>query len=102
MQPPLGYEVIFLNHDRLDCRRENLRVVTQQEARQHHRVRCDSKTGVKGVGYNPECDNWSAYIYRDGKCFTIGSYAGEAQAAAAYEEAMRIENPSLGTGVIMR
>jgi hypothetical protein len=32
-------EVIFLNHDRLDCRRQNLRVVDTHEARQHHRVR---------------------------------------------------------------
>src|SRR3954470_18370465 len=29
---PPGYEIIFLNHDRLDCRRENLRVVTTTEA----------------------------------------------------------------------
>jgi hypothetical protein len=46
---PDGYEVIFLNHDRLDCRRANLRVVAKEEARRHHRVRSDSQSGVKGV-----------------------------------------------------
>ncbi len=64
MQPPTGYEVIFLNHDRLDYRRENLCVVSKEEARQHHRVRRDSKSGTKGVRYNPESESWSAYVYR--------------------------------------
>jgi hypothetical protein len=53
MQPGPGQEVIFLNHDRLDSRRENLRVVSKEDARRHHRVRRDSKSGVKGVRFNP-------------------------------------------------
>src|SRR5262249_20701869 len=45
---PEGFETIFLNHDTLDCRRENLRVVSKQEARQHHsRARSNSKSGIK-------------------------------------------------------
>ena len=70
MNPPPGNEVIFLNHDRLDCRRENLRVVTKQEARRHHRVRRDSKSGVKGVRLNPDTGTWSAYTYRNGHAIT--------------------------------
>src|SRR5689334_9757575 len=31
MQAPKGMEVIFLNHDRLDCRKENLKVVNPCE-----------------------------------------------------------------------
>src|SRR6516162_4618577 len=58
---PPEHETIFLNHDRLDCRRSNLKVVTKEEARQHHRVRSDSKSGVKGVRYSPESETWSAY-----------------------------------------
>ena len=50
MNPQSGYEVIFLNHNRLDCQRSNLRVVTTQEARQHHRVRRDSKSGIRVFG----------------------------------------------------
>jgi hypothetical protein len=64
MQPGPGQEVIFLNHDRLDCRRENLRVVSKEDARRHHRVRRDSKSGVKGVRYNAGTDSWSAYVQR--------------------------------------
>src|SRR4051812_15447999 len=58
MNPPPGKEVIFLNHDRLDCRRENLRIVSKEEARQHHRVRRDCQSGAKGVRFNPEGYTW--------------------------------------------
>ncbi len=97
MQPGEGQEVIFLNHDRLDCRRENLRVVSKQEARQHHRVRQDSKTGAKGVRYNVEGDSWSAIIYRNGRCYTIGTFKSQAQAEAAYRATLGRENPDLHT-----
>ena len=95
MQPGPGQEVIFLNHDRKDCRRENLRVVSKEEARRHHRVRRDSKSGVKGVRYNPETDTWSAYVYRGGRCQHVGTYYSQEQAVVAYEAELRKENPDL-------
>jgi hypothetical protein len=83
------------NHDRLDCRRENLRVVSKEEVRRHHRVRRDSKRGVKGVRYNAETDTWSAVIYCHGHCYTVGTFHSEAAAAGAYESALIRENPDL-------
>src|SRR3954470_15811238 len=77
MNPPAGHEVIFLNHDTLDCRRENLKVVTTIEARRHHRVRRDSKSGVKGVRYNPEGRTWSAFTYRHGHGYLVGTYGSK-------------------------
>jgi hypothetical protein len=90
-----GFETIFLNHDRLDCRRENLKVVSKEEARRHHRVRSDSKSGVKGVRYNPESDSWSAYVYRHGHCYHVATYFTKEQAVATYEAALKNENPDL-------
>jgi hypothetical protein len=95
MRPGSGQEVIFLNHDRLDCRGENLRVVSKQEARQHHRVRRDSKSGVKGVRYNADSDTWSAYVYRDGNCYHVGTFPYQHQAEEAYAAEQRKENPDL-------
>jgi hypothetical protein len=95
MQPPPGYEVIFLNHDRLDCRRENLRVVTKTETRQHHRVRADSKSQAKGVRYDTVSDTWSAVVYRGGRCRTIGTFHSEAAAIDAYESELVRESPEL-------
>jgi hypothetical protein len=97
MQPGPGQEVVFLNHDRLDCRRANLRVVTKEEARRHHRVRRDSKSGVKGVRYNPDGGTWSALTYRNGRCYTIGTFSRQEEAEAAYREALRREDPDLHT-----
>lgn len=93
--PPPGHEVVFLNHDRLDCRRENLRVVTTQEARRHHRVRSDSQSGVKGVHYNHEWGTWSADVYRHGNSYRVGTFVSKEEAVAAYEEALKRENPDL-------
>jgi hypothetical protein len=92
---PEGHEVIFLNHDRLDCRRENLKAVTRSEARWHHRVRRDSKSGVKGVRYNPAGDTWSAFVYRHGHCYQVGSFPTQYEAERAYEAELKKENPGL-------
>jgi hypothetical protein len=94
---PPEHETIFLNHDRLDCRRSNLKVVSKEEARQHHRVRSDSKSGVKGVRYNEDNDSWSAYVYRGGHAFPLGTFYHREQAEAAYQAELRRENPELHT-----
>src|ERR1700720_2853018 len=95
MGPPPGYEVVFKNFDRLDCRRENLAIVTKTEARRHHRVRRDSKSGIKGVRLNPDTGTWSAYTYRDGYAYRIGTYRTQDEASRAYEAELREENPEL-------
>jgi hypothetical protein len=95
MNPQPGQEVIFRNHETLDCRRENLLVVGKEEARQHHRVRRDSKSGIKGVRFNPETNSWSAYVYRGGRGYHVGTYGSPEQASAAYQQALRDENPDL-------
>src|SRR4051794_14120491 len=71
-----GKEVIFLNHDRLDCRRENLLLATKEEARQHHRIRSDSKTGHKGVRC-VDAYSWTAYVIRNGHTYNIGTFSTE-------------------------
>ncbi len=95
MPAPPGHEVIFLNHDRLDCRRENLKVMTKQEARQHHRVRRDSKSGVKGVRCNLDTGMWSAYVCRNGRYHSVGTYYTREAAREAYEAALDRESPEL-------
>ena len=86
---PTGMEVIFLNHDRLDCRRENLRVITVSEARRHHRVRSDSGSGVKGVTYNHERDTWTAAYYRGGRRISVGTFRSREDAVAVHERAVK-------------
>jgi hypothetical protein len=95
MNPGPGMEVIFRNFDKLDCRRENLRVVTTGQARRHHRVRRDSKSGLKGVKYDEETGRWQANVYRKGKCIYVGSFTTREGAAEGYEEALQDLDPEL-------
>jgi hypothetical protein len=73
----------------------NLKVVTKEEARRHHRVRSDSKSGVKGVRFNEETGTWSAYVYRNGHAYHVDTFYTMEQAVDAYEQALKRENPDL-------
>ncbi len=96
MQPPEGTEVVFRNGDTLDCRRENLRVVTKKEARQHHlRARSNSRSGIKGIKFNSRARTWSVDVYRDGMAKRVGTFDLLKEAQDAYQEALRRENPDL-------
>jgi hypothetical protein len=96
MQPPPGHEVIFRNGDRLDCRRENLKVVTKEEAWQHHRrARSNSQSGIKGISHNPRPRTWSVDIYRNGQAWRVGTFLTLNEAQDAHQEALRRENPDL-------
>src|SRR5262249_55618305 len=95
---PPEHEVIFRNGDRLDCRRENLRVVSKQEARQHHqRARSNSKSGIKGISYNRRPRTWSVDIYRHGRARRVGTVLTLKDARDAYQAELRSENPDLHT-----
>lgn len=87
MNSPPGKEVIFLNHDRLDCRKGNLKIVTKQEANWHHRARKDSESGFKGLKFNGSAGKWYASITRHGEFHHLGAFETLAAAKAAYRAA---------------
>jgi hypothetical protein len=58
-------------------------------------VRRDSKSGAKGVRENPDGLTWSANIYRGDRCHHVGTFDSIEEAAQAYENALRQENPDL-------
>jgi hypothetical protein len=93
---PTGHEVIFRNGDTLDCRRENLRIATKTEARQHHRrARSNSESGIKGISYNRRPGTWSVDIYRDGQAKRVGTFFTQKEAVEAQRQALERENPDL-------
>jgi hypothetical protein len=47
------------------------------------------------VRFNRETDTWSAYVYRHGHCYHIGTFPYQHQAEEAYEAELRKENPDL-------
>lgn len=90
MNPPPGYEVIFKNNDRLDCRRENLAVVTRQESRRRLRGFRDQE-----IRFDPAKSTWSAFLYQNGNCFEVGPFDSEMQALFACDDVLQAENPGL-------
>jgi hypothetical protein len=88
MNPAKGMTVIFENHNRLDCQKQNLLVVTTEQARRHHRVRSDNKTGSKGISYNDYAKTWSADVYRNGTCKRVGTFNTRQEAITEYERAV--------------
>jgi hypothetical protein len=86
---PPKHEVIFVNHEHLDCRRSNLRVVTIVEARQRHRLRRDNACGYKGVQFHYDLGKWTATIRARNKVRHLGCFDNEIDAALAYDAAAR-------------
>jgi HNH endonuclease len=89
MRPEPGYEVIFLDGNRLNCQRSNLRVGTGTDARRHHRRRRDCSAPYKGVSWCAEVSRWKAGIRVDGKLIHLGLHETAEGAARAYDRAAK-------------
>jgi hypothetical protein len=93
---PPGHEVLFLNNDHLDCRRENLRVVTSAEARQQRTMRLQSKPGSRRVRIDHHTGSWHAHIYlSDGRRHYVGEFGFKEEAHEACQVALQRKNPEL-------
>jgi HNH endonuclease len=69
----------------LDCRLENLRVVTHAESNRNQK--CRSSSGFKGV--NRAGKRWRAAIHFDGSRIELGRFQSAELAARAYDRAAR-------------
>ena len=83
-------EADHINHDGLDNRRVNLRVVTRNEQNQHRRPQARSESGVPGVSRGKR--GWLAQVYRDGQYIHRSSHKTMGDAIAARNEAVAIYN----------
>lgn len=82
-------EVDHIDGNRLDNRRQNLRVVTVKHNRQNRRRHSNNKSGHKGVIWYRGM--WQAQIRIDGNLLRIGRFHAISEAADAYQrEANRI------------
>ncbi len=77
-------EVDHINHDTLDNRRCNLRIVTHATNALNRRIRSDNTSGFKGVSFNKQRQLWQAYINLNRKRFYLGFFSTAAEAGDAY------------------
>ena len=67
-----GYDVDHVNHNKLDNRKENLRICTRQQNIFNSQVRSTNKSGKTGVWWNEKIQKWRAMITVDGKDIILG------------------------------
>lgn len=82
-------QVDHTNRDRLDCRRENLRLATAKQNSQNRRRDRKFKTSRFHGVHKRKDGRWIASIRVDGILRHIGSFVDEENAARAYDDVAR-------------
>lgn len=63
-----GLHVDHINRNKLDNRRDNLRLVTNQQNHFNLSLAKNNKSGCTGVYYNKQCRKWCCQICHNGRC----------------------------------
>lgn len=84
MGNPLGMVVDHINGNKLDNRRQNLRVCTQAQNCRNRSSAAGSTSKFKGVSWNQRKQRWIVSIKYYEKTVYIGSYKSEELAALCY------------------
>lgn len=80
------FVVDHINGNSLDNRKENLRVVTQQQNLFNSRPHRKALSKYKGVSWHKPRGKWRAKIMLNGRSHHIGYFCTEIDAALAYNE----------------
>jgi len=80
MDVPVGMEVDHINRNRLDNRRENLRIVAGWFNAQNCRP---GVSGVRGVTFHRQTGKWNARIRVNGRAISLGLFESIPEAASA-------------------
>ena len=67
MNCPSNLEVDHINHDLLDCRKQNLRIATSSQQKMNTKRRIDNKNGHRGVSKCTDRDKWLVSIAKNKK-----------------------------------
>lgn len=79
--------VDHINHDGLDCRKSNLRLVTHQQNHFNRRPNSGSTSKFKGVHWRKNEQKWGAVICLNNSRINLGYFDSEIEAAIAYDNA---------------
>lgn len=85
MNPAKDMEVDHINHNVLDNRRRNLRIVTKQQNIWNSGPRSVNTTVIKGVGWHKLVKKYQARIPHGGKTMHIGYFDDPLEAKSAYQ-----------------
>lgn len=74
MNCPDNMEVDHINHNTMDNRKSNLRIVTRSQNNMNHGLRNNNNSGITGVCWNKTTKEWMAYIDINSKRIHLGSF----------------------------
>lgn len=80
-----GIMIDHVNGNKLDNRRENLRIATKSENGQNRRKQINNKSGFMGVFWHKGFNKYRAVIMFNGKTLYLGLYICPVKAAKAYD-----------------
>lgn len=87
------YDIDHINHDKLDNRKVNLRIVTHSENILNAKLNKNNKSGHKGVSWNKAYKKWESFITINKKHIYLGRYDNINEAVLArkvYEDTHNI------------
>lgn len=85
LDAPGGMEVDHINHDKLDNRRDNIRLVSRTLNRANAGPKTTSSHGYKGVAFHSRDTKWRASIAPNGIRRGLGTFGTPEEAARAYD-----------------
>lgn len=83
---PEGFEWDHINRDKLDNRKENLRLVTHGQNMRNLNLKSNSKSGYQGI-YQRESGSYCVMIHFDKQIIHVGNFSCLDQAIQARKEA---------------
>lgn len=81
-----GKEIDHINGNRLDNRKNNLRIVTPTQNRWNRRPNLNSKSGLKGVSWKEGRKKWGVQIRANKKRYYLGTFTNRIEAAKVYNK----------------
>ena len=74
-----------INNNIFDNRKQNLRIVTDQQNHWNRKINKNSTSGFKGVSWEKRYKKWHAYIRKNGKRYNLGRFENKILAAKKYD-----------------
>ena len=87
--PPDTYQIDHINGNKLDNRRDNLRICTPSQNKMNVGKTSKNKSGYRGVSKERRLHKWRVSIKADGRRINLGNFYDILDAARAYNEAAK-------------
>jgi len=90
VQTPRGMDTDHINGDKLDNRKENLRICSHIKNGYNRKNQINKRGKYKGVSWHTKSNMWRVRIGYDRKTISLGYFNSDIEAAKTYDEAAKV------------